>query len=398
MSKLIHIAIDGNEANVVNRVGSNVYAFAVLHQLWALTKNPRKFHCTILLAHAPVEDFPPERKNWQYQVIGPARFWTQWALPLPLFWRRGNYDVFFTTSHYAPRVSAVPYVSSVMDTAYLDFPDQFRRNDLYQLTHWTHYSVKRAAKVITISQFSKQHIHAAYHKPLADIVVAPPAVSLPEVTSPLRVKAFWRKHKIEKGSYFLYVGTLQPRKNLENLIEAFEIFSRSLAAHQLKKRVAQAKQQDVSPQLVLAGKVGWLAKGIQDRIEASPLKNRIITTGFISDELKRALYQQARATVLVSLSEGFGIPSLESISVGTIPIVSNTSSLPEVVGQAGLLVDPTQPHQIAQALKKVWHLSASQQQQFAKKAQKQLAQFTWQKTGKTILNTLMKVARHAKKT
>jgi len=185
---------------------------------------------------------------------------------------------------------------------------------------------------------------------------------------------------------------------LENLIEAFEIFSRSLAAHQLKKRVAQAKQQDVSPQLVLAGKVGWLAKGIQDRIEASPLKNRIITTGFISDELKRALYQQARATVLVSLSEGFGIPSLESISVGTIPIVSNTSSLPEVVGQAGLLVDPTQPHQIAQALKKVWHLSASQQQQFAKKAQKQLAQFTWQKTGKTILNTLMKVARHAKKT
>ena len=398
MHNPIRIAIDGNEANTTNRVGSNVYAFEILHQLWKLTSKPQKFHCTVLLAQQQAADFPPARKNWQYAIVKPARLWTQWALPFHLFWYQKKYDLFFTTSHYAPRLSVIPYVSGVMDVAYLEFPEQFRRNDFYQLKYWTRYSVKRAAKVITISQYSKQQIHTAYGRPLNDIVVASPAVSLPRSSSPLRTKAFFRKFKIEKKNYILYVGTLQPRKNLENLIEAFETFSRSYAANQLKKRAVDfTEYSPPPPQLVLAGKVGWLAKGIQDRIKSSALKDQIIVTGFVSDDLKPQLYKQARATILIGLSEGFGIPPLESMSVGTIPIVSNTSSLPEVIGSAGILVDPTKPLKIAEAIREAWNLPASKQQQFEKKAKKQLSQFTWQKTGKTILNTLVKVARHAKK-
>ena len=146
MNKLIRIAIDGNEANIPNRVGSNVYAFEILHQLWQLTKKASKFSCVVLLAGEPVADLPPARKNWQYKIIKPTRLWTQWALPLHLFWQQRAYDVLYTPSHYAPRISAVPYVSSVMDLAFLEFPEQFKKNDLYQLKQWTQYSVRRAEK------------------------------------------------------------------------------------------------------------------------------------------------------------------------------------------------------------------------------------------------------------
>lgn len=398
MNKVLRLAIDGNEANVPQRVGSNVYAFEVIKQLWRLTANQRKFHCVVLLSQPPVADLPAVRPNWQYKVLKPRRLWTQWALPLHLFWSRKSYDVLYTPGHYAPRWSTIPYVSSVMDLAFLSFPEQFEKNDLFQLKNWTAYSVKNASKVIAISQFTKQSVNETYDKPLKDIVVASPAASLPTSYSPLRAKAFFRKHGIMEKNYLLYLGTLQPRKNLINLVEAFEIFSRFHAANQLKKRTAGDDSQPVPPpQLVLAGKIGWLAQSLLDRVAASPLKNQIILTGFIDDSLRRPLYERARATVLIGLSEGFGLPALESLSAGTMPVVSNSSSLPEVVGNVGLTVDPEQPQAIANALKKAWNLPANDQPNWLKRAQKQTQQFSWENTGKTILNTLVRVAKDAKK-
>jgi glycosyltransferase involved in cell wall biosynthesis len=396
MSKLTRIAIDGNEANVKNRVGSNVYAFEILHKLWYLTKNSSLFDCTILLAHAPINELPPARKNWRYQLVKPAKLWTQWALPWHLFINQKKYDVFYAPGHYAPRISIVPYVSSVMDVAFLKFPEQFRKSDLYQLKNWTRYSVKRAAKVVTISQFSKQQLHEAYGKPLADIIVAPPAVSLPKAVSPLRAKAFFRKHNIQPDNFVLYLGTLQPRKNITTLIEAFEIFSRFHAANQLKRKT-NLESAENPPQLVLAGKIGWLAQAITERISSSPIKEQIIVTGFIGNDLRRPLYQNARATVLIGQHEGFGLPPLESLSVGTIPVVANDSSLPEAVGSAGFLVDPTKPQAIAEALREAWNIPESQYWRFAKQARKQVAKFSWTQTSKTILITLLRVAHHGKK-
>ncbi|MFH2118350.1 MAG: glycosyltransferase family 1 protein [Candidatus Paceibacterota bacterium] len=392
MNKL-RLAIDGNEANVTNRVGSNVYAFEVLKQLYQLTTNKRRFDCTILLSQPAVDDLPKARSNWQYRVIKPARFWTQWALPLHLFWQQKNYDVLFTPSHYAPRLSPVPYVSSVMDLAFLKFPNQFTKHDLFQLKHWTAYSVKRAHKIITISQFSKDAIHDTYQKSLQDIVVAPPAVSESGKYSPLRWKAFLRKHGIEKNNYFLYLGTLQPRKNLLTLIESFEAFYRSQAAAQLKKRTSKSAPANL-PQLVIAGKIGWLADELQKRAEQSAIQEKIIFTGFVNEELKKPLYENAIATLLIGLYEGFGIPPLESLSVGTLPIVSNTTSLPEVVGNAGLTVDPTDQTAIANALEIAWRTPPSKRQQLVRKMRKQTKKFSWKKTGKIILKTIQSVAKH----
>jgi glycosyltransferase involved in cell wall biosynthesis len=394
-NKPLRLALDGNEANIKQRVGSNVYAFEILKELYKLTKNDQNYHCTVLLARKPIDDLPKERTNWRYEVVGPRRLWTQWALPLHLFWHQHSYDIYYTASHYAPRLSSIPYVNTIHDLAFLEYPQQFNKNDLFQLKNWTPYSVHRAAKVIAVSKFTKQQVHQTYQKNLEDIIIASPAVVLPKKYSPLRFSAFCRKQSIRQDQYFLYLGTLQPRKNIAKLIEAFEIFSRFQAASKLKKKDHGSGGAELPPpQLVIAGKIGWLAGEIQERVEQSPVKAQIIMTGFVAEEMKKPLYEHALATVALGDHEGFGIPPLESLSVGTPAIVADSGSLPDTVGSAGQVVDSNDPHQIADTLKEVYELAPSQRERLAQKAKKQANSFSWQKSAQTVLKTLKEITNH----
>jgi len=383
---MIRIAIDGNEANVENRVGSNTYAFAIISELYKLTTNRKNIDITILLSSKRMTDLPPIRNNWHYMILGPKKFWTQWALPIHLFLHRKDYQVFFTPSHYAPRISSVPYVSSVMDLAYLHYPEQFRPNDLLQLKSWTKYSVKNARKIITISKFSKKEIEKHYGRQSKDIVIAYPSFQFSEGAPLEEIKAFFKEKQI-KNKYFLYLGTLQPRKNIINLIAAYEEFLRKLAAANLKTKGKKAKAL-VEPNLVIAGKIGWLADDILARVASSPAKNKIILTGFVEDKFKRALYQNATTSLLLSLYEGFGIPALESMQTGTIPIVANNSSLPEVVGKAGFLVDAKDTHQISDAMLKIQQMPYKELLKYKTAMRRQAKKFDWQESAKTILKVL----------
>lgn len=407
---MIHIAIDGNEANVLQRVGSNVYAFELLKQLFELIRNDPEVRVTVLLAEPPIKDWPSGTDRWQYQVIGPKPLWTQWALPIHLFQQRDTYHVFFTPGHYAPRWSPIPYVSSVMDLAYLFYPDQFRKKDVVKLTKWTAYSVKRAAKIITISESSKQDVVKEYGRNPDDVLVAYPGLSeQPSLPNGKHQARILNKFGI-KNPYFLYVGTLQPRKNLAKLIEAFEVFERQrrqiaseLAAHSPKSanypRLTPNAKQVISSetQLVIAGKIGWLAEDIIDRINRSPFKNQIVVTDFISDEVKHVLYHNAIALTLLGLYEGFGIPPLEAMSHGTVPIVSDTSSLPEVVGKAGIIVNPTDDAAIAHAMMEVALSSRTQRAQLRKQMKTQIKKFDWMQSAQVVFNCLKDLAAiHAK--
>lgn len=383
---MTRIAIDGNEANVKNRVGSNTYAFMIISELYKLTSNRKNIDVTILLSSKRVADLPPVRNNWRYMVIGPKKFWTQWALPIHLFLHQKDYQIFFTPSHYAPRISSVPYVSSIMDLAYLHYPEQFRRNDLLQLKNWTKYSVRNARKIITISKFSKKEIETHYNRQSKDIQIAYPSFQFVESAPIEELKAFFRQHQI-KNKYFLYLGTLQPRKNIVGVIDAYEEFLRKLAATNLKTKNKQLKKI-VEPNLVIAGKIGWLADDILARINSSPYKNKIILTGFVEDKFKRALYQNASASLLLSLYEGFGIPALEAMQTGTIPIVANNSSLPEVVGKAGFLVDALNTHHISDAMLEVYQMPYKELLKYKTAMRRQVKKFSWQESAKTILKVL----------
>ncbi len=385
--QIIHLAIDGNEANVKNRVGSNVYAWKIIDQLHRLCKNSDQWQITILLAHPKVADLPKARKNWRYVYVQPSKLWTQWALPIHLFLHRDEYDLFFTPGHYAPRFCPIPYVSSVMDLAYLHFPDQFRPEDLLQLQSWTQYSVKKARKVLTISQFSKREIIKHYGREATDIIVAPPATNFAKSAKQPAIRQFFKKHHIRQG-YFLYLGTLQPRKNIISLVKAYDIFLMNLLA---ASKDAKERTLARAPQLVIAGKVGWLSDDLLDKIKNFAFKDKIIITGFVPDDLKKALYQQAKLSFLLSLYEGFGIPPLESIEAGCLPILANNSSLTELFHDANFTLDPQNHQQIAQKMLEFSQLSPSRYQQLLKQKQLAIKQFNWQKSAKIILRELRKI-------
>lgn len=381
---VIHLAIDGNEANVKNRVGSNMYAYELLNAIYELLDERQDLTVTVLLASDKLDDLPKEKKNWHYQVVKPTKFWTQWALPIHLFWNKNHYDAFFTPGHYAPRFSAIPYISSVMDLAFLYFPDQFRPEDQLQLTNWTAYSVQNARKVLTISNSTKQDVIKNYGKDGKDVFVAYPALpktKFKTVNSKFKVL---NKFKIKKP-YLLYVGTLQPRKNLVKMIEAFEEVKNS----KLKTRNSKKSFSDL--QLVIAGKVGWLADEIANKAENSPFKQDIKLIGYVTEEEKLLLYKDAEASLLVGLYEGFGIPPLESISHGTIPIVSNSSSLPEVVGEAGILVDENDKNSIALGIQQVLDMTARQKAIYRKKMRVQVKKFSWKKSAERVVEEIINI-------
>ncbi|MBI2617077.1 glycosyltransferase family 4 protein [Candidatus Gottesmanbacteria bacterium] len=335
------IGIDGNEANTKERVGIGQYAYQLLSHLNDLERrriNKPTNRYIVYLKNAPSPDLPKISDFWRYKVFGPSKLWTQIALPLELYLSRDKIDVFFSPSHYVPRFSPLPHVMSIMDVSFLFFPELFRKKDLYQLKEWTAYSVKKAVSILTISHFSRNSIIDAY-KVSPDRVV---------VTYPGYDKKSFRKDRLKtkdqdlikrlgiRGRYILFVGTIQPRKNITKLLDAFETIQ---------------KEHDIS--LVLVGKKGWLTEPIFEKIGRSPLKNRIIWLNYVSNSILSVLYRGAQCFVLPSLYEGFGIPAIEAMACGCPVVVSKTTSLPEIVGNAGVLVDPLQSESIAEGLSKV---------------------------------------------
>ncbi len=358
--KIYRLGIDGNEANVINRVGSNVFAWELLQALyryWAKTQN---WAVTIYLSTPPVNGWPQPTSWWRYRVIPPAKLWTQWRLPLELY-QHCQLDLFFSPGHYLPRWSPVPTVPTIMDLAFEYYPTYFRQADYLQLHNWTRRSVEQARHIFAISESTRQDISQHYGRRKSDITVIYPAVKSMKKLNAAEVKQSLAKLKLEPP-YLLYVGTLQPRKNIERLIGAFE----------------QLAQKNWPGSLVLAGKNGWLSEPIQARIAASPYRERIRQTGFVDEITKRALIQGAECSVLVSLYEGFGIPPLESIQLGTIPVVSSNSSLPEVVGTGGSFVDPLVESDIARGLEEVINLDHNERDKRLGQMLAHTSQFSWE--------------------
>lgn len=166
------IGLDGNEANVQRRVGVGRYAYELLKQFHKLRRADCEWR--IYLKEKPLMEMPLERLDWKYEIIGPKKFWTQFGLPLNLYRQKRRFGVFFTPSHYAPRFSPYPTVVSIMDLAYLHFPEMFRQKDLWQLRHWTSYSVKKAVRVLTISESSRRDIINHYQVPKEKVIVTYP--------------------------------------------------------------------------------------------------------------------------------------------------------------------------------------------------------------------------------
>jgi len=369
------IGIDGNEANVKNRVGIGEFAFGVINGLHDLDE---KNQYRIYLKQPPLADLPGESKNWQYRVFGPQFLWTQWRLPLEISLARPGLGVFFSPSHYAPRFCPVPSVISIMDLWHHHHPDQFNKKDIYQLKKWEAYSVKKSSQIITISEFTKSEIIKFYHYSKKKITVAYPGIE--SVSSIKYLVSSIKKIKIKYGiekDYILYLGTLQPKKNLIGLINAFSILN--------------TKYLIQNTNLVIAGKKGWLYEEIFNKVKDLGLEEKIVFTDFVPDEDKNALIAGAKCFVLPSLYEGFGIPVLEAMRLGVPVAISKVASLPEVGGKAAFYFDPKNPESIAETIGKVLKLSVLDRKKTIEAGKARVREFTWEKCARKILKVLEEV-------
>lgn len=365
------VGIDGNEANVLKKVGISEFAYRLLEEMYKL--NPQGVEFIIYLKAKPNEDLPLERENWKYKVIGPSKFWTQFALPLNLFFSKRPH-VFLTLTHYAPRFSPIPTVISIMDLSYLFFPELFRKDDLYQLKNWTKYSAQKAAKIITISKSTKNDIIKEYRIDETKVKVVYLGIknNLGSMNKELDIN---KKFQLA-SRYILFVGTLQPRKNLIKLIESFSILKNN------------PKNKDV--ELVIVGKKGWLYEEILEAPKKYEVTPSVKFLDFVSDDDLPSLYKNAQCYVLPSLYEGFGLPVLEAMKYGCPVITSNVSSLPEAGGEAALYVDPMNSRDIAEKIERLLG-DKKLQQEMKRKGFDQVKKFSWEKAAKETLKVLKEV-------
>lgn len=355
------IWIDGYEANVSQRLGSSQVAFELLR---SLEKIDRKNDYSVFLPTPPLNDLPKERTGWRYKILKPKRFWTRIALPLALYSVRQKPDIFFSPTHYIPRFMprGIKKVVTVFDLSFLHFPEMFTKKDLWQLKNWTKFSAENADHIITISKFSKEDICKQYNLPKEKITVAYPGYDKEKFTV--------HGSRFTDKNYIIYIGTIQPRKNLTRLIEAVSRID-NLNLIIVGKTTGEGKQGWMYEDILKAPKVF----GVEDRVRFLGF----VPTGELTDLLSKAL-----AYVQPSLWEGFGIPVVEAMATGVPVIVSNVSSLPEVVGEAGILVDPYSIDQIEQAIR-LMVTDKKLRQKYSKAGLLQSQKFSWTKMAKTVL-------------
>ena len=366
----MNIGIDGNEANVGKRVGIGEYAFELLSQFEQLSISNLQF--TIYLKVPPLSHMPKEREGWRYKVIGPSKLWTRFALPLRLFLSNSKPDVFFTPTHYAPLFSPCPTAISIMDLSYLHFPELFAKKDLYQLTNWTKQSVKKAKKIFAISKFSKNDIINSYRVRDRDVVVTYPGIKANNSNIKTQnMDILKKKYKLDRP-YILFVGTLQPRKNIVKLIEAF----------------SKLDKKDID--LVVVGKKGWLYEDILAAPGKFGVLERVKFLDFVRDEELPLFYRHALCFVMPSLYEGFGLPVLEAMREGCPVLASDVSSLPEAGGDAALYFNPGDVSDIAAKIERVIG-DEDLRKEMVEKGYKQIKKFSWEKAAGETLKVLQKL-------
>ncbi len=260
--------------------------------------------------------------------------WEQGVAPIIL---RGAADLYHGCLNVAPLFSPIPTVITIHDLAFMRFPQTFRSYNRIYLDLATRLSARRASRILAVSEHTKREVVGLLGVPAERVVVTPNAARQHfRPAPPAAIAQFRARHGLPER-FVLYVGTLEPRKNLTTLLDAFALVSRSLP--------------DVP--LLIGGGKGWMYEPIFARLEQLQLRERVKVIGYIPEEELPLWYAAATVFVFPSIYEGFGMPPLEAMACGTPVVTSNTSSLPEVVGDAGIMVSPRDTAALADAIRRL---------------------------------------------
>lgn len=295
-------------------------------------------------------------------AVWQQRLWHRLQMPVPVEWLTGRFALYHATDFLLPhtRLNA-PTLLTVHDLSFVRVPEAASPRLRSFLSAAVPRSVQRASHIIADSEATRHDLIDLYRCPPEKISVVLSSVSprfKPDATRAIRAK-----YHLGNSPYVLCVGTVQPRKNYARVIQALAALGPTFA----------------EVMLVIAGGKGWLEDEMYCALQATQMTHRVKLLGFVDDADLPALYSQAALTVVASLYEGFGFPVLESMACGTPVIASNISSLPEVAGDAAVLVDPYNVEAIAHAIQQVLSDDCLAQQ-LRQRGLAQAARFTPQAT------------------
>ena len=298
--------------------------------------------------------------------------WFEWSIPFML--RKYKADLFLSPDSYMSLSTKVPTCLVVHDLAFEHYPDHFV---LSHRMYWRHYSplfAKKATRIATVSTFSKVDIVRCYGIPPDRIDVVYNGAHDEYQPLSINEREIIKQKYAEGCEYFVFAGALHPRKNIVNLLKAF---------------IAFKSRQKTNMKLVIAGRPAWKYEEVEQLKNEMPFKDEVKWVGYMNvDELSKVI-GAAYALVYASLFEGFGIPILEALQCGVPAIVSNTSSMPEVAGDAALLIDPSDPQDIANKMHLLYKDEALRARLIAN-AGHQVNKFTWNGSAERLWDSMMK--------
>jgi len=368
----MHIGIDAHAIGA-QQGGNETY---IRNLIRALAEVDDRNTYTLFLAEARAAEewrdgFIRQFPNFEVRLLPKPTPLVRVPLALAFELRRRPVDVLHV-QYTAPPFCPVPVVATIHDLAFEHLPETFTRRGSLQLKLTVRRTARQAARIATVSEYSRQDLLRTYNLPPEKVAVTYNGIEshfTPQPSSPGEADDVRRRFGIARN-FLLAVGSLQPRKNLIRLIRAYA---------KLRER-----DQNFAPQLVIVGRKLWLADEIFAEVRRQRWAQDVILTGYVTDEDLPKLYRAATAFVYPSLFEGFGLPPVEAMACGTPVVTSNTSSLPEVVGEAALLIDPCDEQALTSAISQIvgdQSLRAKLRAQGIEQARK----FTWRAAAEKTL-------------
>ncbi len=328
------------------------WVFFLHHEL----EEPFRYSDTV----KPVRLFPPAR----HPVI--ELLWFEAYLPALV--RRYRIDLFYAPAGFLSTRVSIPQVMTIHDLAFLFYPEAYKAAYAWYYRRWYPRYAQKATRIVTVSEATRRDVVQQYQIPAEKITVVPNAAS--DVFTPLAPE---QQHEVRKqwtggAPYFITVGTIQPRKNLPRLLQAFD---------QLRASV------DHPVKLLVVGRKGWRYAETIAAYERMEHREDVLFLGTVEDAALRNLLAASVALCYPSLYEGFGLPLLEAMRCKTAVMCSNRSALPEVAGDAALLVDPENVEALRRAMLRLLKDTALREQLIARGWQR-VQQFSWDRSAQLL--------------
>jgi glycosyltransferase involved in cell wall biosynthesis len=367
----VRIAIDARTI-AAPKTGDRTYCLNLVRAL-AEVDTENEYHlCTA--SQSPLAD--GLGRTMRQEVIPASPAWTWTPIQFPRALRRLAASVAHV-QYFIPPIAPCPVVTAIHDISFHRHPEWFPLKHRTLLNLLVPVAARNAARVIVGSAHTRDELVTCYDLPPEKVVVTPYAAD--PIYAPIpadQAREAVAKRFGVRDAYVLAVGVIQPRKNLPRLVRAF------------------ARVADQFPhRLLLVGKQGWAAEELLAAIDLARLAERVQFTGYVADADLPALYAAADLFVYPSLYEGFGLPTLEAMACGTPVLTANTTSLPEVVGDAAVTVDPSDEAAIASALEELLR-SPERRAALRERGLARAALFSWHETARRTLAVYEDAARN----